>query len=153
MHKTLLTLSVVHEESPSAHGWGKAVCLCSDAWSPGEEGVSAPAPRKQDLRPKNPCFFGAEKARMSSDAAGRKVFISFVREVLENRISSSLFFILSKFIFHTVFEQQTWAFRLTVMTHLRRPAGKESHECPCVMGDTVPQTALHTSCTLRHQRL
>ena len=46
MHKTLLTLSVVHEESPSAHGWGKAVCLCSDAWSPGEEGVSAPAPRK-----------------------------------------------------------------------------------------------------------
>ena len=51
MHKTLLTLSVAHEEPPSARGGGMAVCLCSDAWSPGEEGVSAPAPKKHRLLP------------------------------------------------------------------------------------------------------
>ena len=135
------------------HMGGGRLCACAVMHGALEKREFQPLHQgSTDLLPKNPCFFGAERARVSSDAAGRKVFIPFVREVLENRISSSLFFILSKFIFHTVFEQQTWAFCLTVMTHLRRPSGKESHECLYVMGDTVPQTALHTSCILRHHR-
>ena len=38
--------------------------------------------RSTDFCPKNPCFFGAERARVSSDAEGRKVFIPSVREIL-----------------------------------------------------------------------
>lgn len=118
--------------------WGQPWALCSNAWGPGKREFQSLYQGNTDHCPKNLLLFGAERARVSPRAAGRKSFIQSVREIPENWISSSLFFILLNFTFHAVFEQQALAFPLTVMTHLRRTAAKGRYKCLSGMGKTAP---------------